>query len=179
MCRAAKQFLPIFEQDLDYAQFLSCQTGFGNFISLADSQKTTMLTHQLTVMGGSDSGANMRLICDGSAQTFMLTSWVRESPKSDPCHLPLEFVVKKQSRDTARLFGMYDRGTLEPGMRADINLIDFSALQIDTPRMINDLPAGMPRLMQTAQGSVATMVNGETRRENAALTGARPGKFGS
>ena len=99
--------------------------------------------------------------------------------KSDPCHLPLEFVVKKQSRDTARLFGMYDRGTLEPGMRADINLIDFSALQIDTPRMINDLPAGMPRLMQTAQGSVATMVNGETRRENAALTGARPGKFGS
>jgi N-acyl-D-aspartate/D-glutamate deacylase len=54
-----------------------------------------MLTHQLTVMGGSDSGANMRLICDGSAQTFMLTSWVRESPKSDPCHLPLEFVVKK------------------------------------------------------------------------------------
>ena len=93
--------------------------------------------------------------------------------------MPLEFVVKKQSRDTARLFGMYDRGTLEPGMRADINLIDFSALQIDTPRMINDLPAGMPRLMQTAQGSVATLVNGETRRENAALTGARPGKFGS
>ena len=73
---------------------------------------------------------------------------------------------------------MYDRGTLEPGMRADINPIDFNALQIDTPRMINDLPAGMPRLMQTAQGSVATMVNGETRRENAALC-ARPGKFGS
>ena len=85
-----------------------------------------MLTHPLTVMGGSDSGAHMRLICDGSAQMFMLTSWVRESPKGGRYHLPLEFVVKKQSCDTARLFGMYDRGTLEPGMRADINLIDLN-----------------------------------------------------
>jgi N-acyl-D-aspartate/D-glutamate deacylase len=107
----------------------------------------------------------------------MLTHWVRESPAGDRYHLPLEFVVKKQSRDTARLFGIYDRGTLEPGMRADINLIDFNALQIDTPRMINDLPAGMPRLMQTAQGYVATLVNGEIIQENAAVTDARPGKL--
>ena len=62
-------------------------------------------------------------------------------------------------------------------MRADINLIDFNALQIDTPRMINDLPAGMPRLMQTAQGYVATLVNGEIIQENAAVTDARPGKL--
>jgi N-acyl-D-aspartate/D-glutamate deacylase len=81
----------------------------------------------------------MRLICDGSAQTFMLTSWVRDIARGDRYHLPLEFVVKKQSRDTARLFGMYDRGTLEPGMRADINLIDFNNLQIDTPRVIKRL----------------------------------------
>jgi N-acyl-D-aspartate/D-glutamate deacylase len=135
-----------------------------------------MLTHPLTVMGGSDSGAHMRLICDGSAQTFMLTSWVRESAEGDRYHLPLEFVVKKQSRDTARLFGMYDRGTLEPGMRADINLIDLNKLQIDTPKMINDLPAGMPRLMQTAQGYVATIVGGEAIQENGALTG-QPGKL--
>jgi N-acyl-D-aspartate/D-glutamate deacylase len=135
-----------------------------------------MLTHPLTVMGGSDSGAHMRLICDGSAQTFMLTNWVRECAEGDRYHLPLEFVVKKQSRDTARLFGMYDRGTIEPGMKADLNLIDFNALQIDTPRMINDLPAGMPRLMQTAQGYVGTLVSGEMIQENGAATGARPGK---
>jgi N-acyl-D-aspartate/D-glutamate deacylase len=136
-----------------------------------------MLTHPLTVMGGSDSGAHMRLICDGSAQTFMLTNWVRESAEGDRYHLPLEFVVKKQTRDTARLYGMHDRGTLEPGMRADVNLIDFNALQIDTPKMINDLPAGMPRLMQTARGYVATFVGGIAIQENGTVTGARPGQL--
>jgi N-acyl-D-aspartate/D-glutamate deacylase len=72
---------------------------------------------------------------------------------------------------------MYDRGTLEPGMRADINLIDLNNLQIDSPRMINDLPAGMPRLMQTARGYVATIVGGEAIQENDAVTSARPGKL--
>lgn len=135
-----------------------------------------MLTHPLTVMGGSDAGAHMRFICDVSAQTFMLTNWVRDCGAGDRYHLPLEFVVKKQSHDTARLFGMYDRGTLEPGMKADLNLIDLNALRIDTPTMIHDLPAGMPRLMQTAQGYVATVVSGEVVQENGKATGARPGK---
>jgi N-acyl-D-aspartate/D-glutamate deacylase len=135
-----------------------------------------MLTHPMTVMGGSDSGAHMRFICDGSAQTFMLTNWVRDSAKGDRYHLPIEFVVKKQSHDTARLFGMHDRGTLEPGMKADLNLIDLDALRIETPTMIADLPAGMPRLMQTAQGYVASMVSGEVVQENGKETGARPGK---
>ncbi len=135
-----------------------------------------MLTHPLTVMGGSDSGAHMRFICDGSAQTFMLTNWVRDNAKGDRYHLPIEFVVKKQSQDTARLFGMQDRGTLEVGMKADLNLIDLNALQITTPAMINDLPAGMPRLMQTAQGYAATIVSGEIIQENGVATDARPGK---
>jgi N-acyl-D-aspartate/D-glutamate deacylase len=135
-----------------------------------------MLTHPMTVMGGSDSGAHMRFICDGSAQTFMLTNWVRDSAKGDRYHLPIEFVVKKQSHDTARLFGMHDRGTLEPGMKADLNLIDLDALRIEAPTMIADLPAGMPRLMQTAQGYVASMVSGEIVQENGKETGARPGK---
>lgn len=135
-----------------------------------------MLTHPLTVMGGSDSGAHMRFICDGSAQTFMLTTWVRDCAKGDRYHLPIEFVVKKQSHDTARLFGMYDRGTLEAGMKADLNLIDLNALRIDTPTMINDLPAGMPRLMQTAHGYVATLVSSEVIQENGIVIDARPGK---
>jgi len=135
-----------------------------------------MLTHPMTVMGGSDSGAHTRFICDGSAQTFMLTNRVRNHSKDDRYHLPIEFVVKKQSQDTARLFGMRDHGTLEPGMKADLNLIDLNALQIDTPTMIYDLPAGMPRLMQKAQGYVATLVSGEVIQENGSATDARPGK---
>lgn len=135
-----------------------------------------MLTHPITVMGGSDSGAHMRFICDGSAQTFMLTNWVRDCAEGNRYHLPIEFVVKKQSHDTARLFGLRDRGTVELGMKADLNLIDLNALCIDTPTMIHDLPAGMPRLMQRAQGYVATLVSGEVIQENGAATGARPGK---
>ena len=135
-----------------------------------------MLTHPMTVMGGSDSGAHMRFICDGSAQTFMLTNWVRDNAKGDRYHLPIEFVVKKQSHDTARLFGMQDRGTLEPGMKADLNLIDLNGLRIETPTMINDLPAGMPRLMQKAHGYVATLVSGDVIQENGNATDARPGK---
>jgi N-acyl-D-aspartate/D-glutamate deacylase len=72
---------------------------------------------------------------------------------------------------------MHDRGTLEPGMKADLNLIDLDALRIETPTMIADLPAGMPRLMQTAQGYVASMVSGEIVQENGKETGARPGRL--
>ena len=135
-----------------------------------------MLTHPMTVMGGSDSGAHMRTICDASVQTFMLIDWVRDRAKDDPYHLPIELAVKKQSRDTARLFGMHDRGTLEPGMKADLNLIDLDALRIEKPEMVHDLPAGMPRLMQTAHGYVASLVSGEIVQENGEATGARPGK---
>ncbi len=135
-----------------------------------------MLTHPLTVMGGSDSGAHMRTICDASVQTFMLIDWVRDRTEDDPYHLPIELVVKKQSRDTARLFGMHDRGTLELGMKADLNLIDLGALRIEKPEMVHDLPADMPRLMQTAHGYVASLVSGEIVQENGKAAGARPGK---
>lgn len=137
----------------------------------------SMLRHPLTALGGSDAGAHVRVICDASVPTYMLTHWVREHGEGDPYHLPLELVVRKLSRDGARLFGMYDRGTLEPGMKADVNLIDFNGLKLNHPEMINDLPAGMPRLMQTAKGYVATFVSGEAVQENGHETGARPGKI--
>jgi len=136
----------------------------------------TMLIHPLTVMGGSDAGAHMRFICDISSQTFMLTNWVRDS-KGSRYQLPLEFVVKKQTHDTARLFGIYDRGTLEPGKKADINLIDLNGLHIETPEMVYDLPAGKPRLLQKARGYEATVVSGEIVQEHGQETGARPGRL--
>ena len=135
-----------------------------------------MLSNPDTVMGGSDSGAHMRTICDSSAQTFMLTNWVRDNAAGDRYHLPLEFVVKKQTRDTARLFGMRDRGPLEVGMKADLNVIDLDALAMERPEMVYDLPAGMPRLLQGARGYVATVVAGEVVQEAGRETGARPGK---
>jgi N-acyl-D-amino-acid deacylase len=72
----------------------------------------------------------------------MLTHWVRDCAAGHRYHLPVEFVVKTQTRATARLFGLYDRGTLESGMKADLNLVDLNTLCIDAPGMVYDLPAG-------------------------------------
>ena len=115
-----------------------------------------------------------------STPVFPLTcspTGTRDNKAGSRYHLPLEFVVKKLTRDGARLFGMHDRGTLEPGMKADVNLIDFENLQVNHPEMLNDMPAGMPRLMQTAKGYVSSIVSGEVVHENGKETEARPGKI--
>lgn len=134
-----------------------------------------LICDPITVMGGSDAGAHVRQIIDAGVPTYALTHWARDKEKDDPKHLPLEFVVKKLTHDGARLFGMQDRGTLEPGAKADVNLIDYGNLSVSYPEMIYDLPAGMPRLMQTAQGYEKTYISGEVVQENGRDTGARPG----
>ena len=91
--------------------------------------------------------------------------------------LPLEFVVHKMTQDTARLYGLYDRGVLAPGYRADCNVIDYDALALDAPQMVYDLPAGGKRLIQRARGYVATVCAGETTFEHGEATGARPGRL--
>ena len=133
-----------------------------------------MLEHPRSVIGLSDGGAHCRAICDGSTPTFMLTHWARDR-KYDL--LPLEFVVKKQTSDTARLYGLHDRGVLAPGYRADINLIDHAALTLEAPEMVYDLPAGGGRFIQRARGYRATLVAGEAVTQDGEDTGARPGRL--
>ncbi len=136
-----------------------------------------MLRHPLAALGGSDAGAHVRVICDASISTYMLTKWSREHREGDPYHLPIEFVVRKLSSEGARLYGLADRGAIQTGMKADLNLIDYDRLTLEYPEMVHDLPGGMPRLMQKAQGYVATFVSGEAVQENGRETGARPGKI--
>lgn len=133
------------------------------------------LLHPWSVSGLSDGGAHCGLICDGSNPTFMLTHWARDRSRGE--RLPLEWVVKKQTLDTASLYGLGDRGILRPGMRADVNVIDHEALTLYSPRMAHDLPAGGRRLLQTADGYDFTMVKGEITREKGVDTGARPGRL--
>ena len=134
-----------------------------------------MLLHPGGVSGLSDGGAHCGLICDASIPTFMLTHWARDRVRGET--LPLEYLVKKQTSDTAALFGLGDRGVLQPGKKADVNLIDFDRLSLGMPRMAHDLPAGGGRLLQDADGYVATMVNGEITRRHGVDTGARPGRL--
>ncbi|MFN3218918.1 MAG: N-acyl-D-amino-acid deacylase family protein [Acidimicrobiales bacterium] len=133
------------------------------------------LTHPRGVSGLSDGGAHCGMICDASIPTYLLTHWARDRSRGEK--LDLEFVVQKQTQDTAAMFGLGDRGTIEVGKRADLNVIDFDRLKLRAPRLVHDLPAGGRRLVQDAEGYVATIVAGEVTRREGADTGARPGRL--
>jgi N-acyl-D-aspartate/D-glutamate deacylase len=134
-----------------------------------------MLQHPRGLLGLSDGGAHTGTICDGSMPTFMLTHWTRDRVRGDT--LPLEYVVKKQTHDTARLYGMTDRGTVEPGALADFNLIDYEGLALEAPFVSNDLPAGGKRLLQRASGYAMTIKKGIVTFENGQSTGEVPGRL--
>ncbi|MCV7382276.1 amidohydrolase family protein [Mycolicibacter longobardus] len=134
-----------------------------------------MLTHPAGVLGLSDGGAHCGMICDATYPTYLLTHWARDRHRGDK--LPLEYVVRKQCRDTAQLFGLNDRGVIEAGKKADLNVIDMDALTLRPARMAYDLPAGGRRLLQGASGYVATIVSGAVTRRDGVDTGARPGRL--
>jgi N-acyl-D-amino-acid deacylase len=134
-----------------------------------------MLMHPAGVVGLSDGGAHCGMICDASYPTFLLTHWARDRHRG--AKLSLEYVVRKQSHDTAQLFGLSDRGVIEIGKKADVNVIDMDALTLHPARMAYDLPAGGQRLVQGASGYDATIVSGVVTRRNSVDTGARPGRL--
>jgi N-acyl-D-aspartate/D-glutamate deacylase len=134
-----------------------------------------MLLHPQAVLGLSDGGAHCGIICDASMPTYMLTHWARDRRRGE--RLPLEHVVQLQTRNTARLFGLDDRGALAPGLQADLNLIDFEGLRLSAPEMVFDLPARGRRLIQRASGYQATIARGELIYEKGEPTGALPGKL--
>ncbi|RZI69201.1 N-acyl-D-amino-acid deacylase family protein [Variovorax guangxiensis] len=139
------------------------------------SQLHTELQHPRTMISLADGGAHCGYICDVSMPTYMLTHWARDRSRGPT--LPLELMVQRQTRDTARIYGLEDRGLLKPGYLADINIIDFDRLRIPPPYVAFDLPAGGRRLVQTAEGYRATLKAGETIMENGERTGALPGKL--
>jgi len=128
-----------------------------------------------TLPGLSDGGAHCGVICDASYPTYMLTHWARDRERGE--RLPLEYVVQRQCRDTARQVGLMDRGTLEPGMLGDVNIIDFDNLTLRAPEMAYDLPAGGRRLIQRADGYRATIKRGEVIYRDGQATEAMPGQL--
>ena len=121
----------------------------------------------------SDGGAHCGTICDAAATTFMLQHWVRDREGQ---RMPLERAIKRQCRDTARLYGFEDRGVLAPGLLADLNVIDLDALQLNLPTVAFDLPAGGRRLLQTASGYDCTIKSGRVTFRGGVATGEYPGR---
>ena len=134
-----------------------------------------MLAHPETVSGLGDGGAHLQMICDASMTTYHLSYWARDRARGPA--LPLELMVHKLSGQVAAIYGFTDRGVIEVGRRADLNVIDFGRLGSDMPHMAFDLPQGSARLLQESHGYIATIVHGVVTRRDDRETGARPGRL--
>ncbi len=148
------------------------------FLNYADfnlDSALAMIKDPHTLLGLGDGGAHVGTICDGSFPTTMLTHWTRDRTRGEKLSIP--FVIKSHTHDTARAVSLNDRGTLEPGMKADINIIDYDGLTLHAPEVRYDLPAGGRRLIQRADGYVASLVSGEVIYRDGEPTGALPGKL--
>ena len=130
----------------------------------------TMMTHPHTTLGLGDGGAHCGILCDASFPSTLLAHWGRDRTRGEK--LPLEWIIRKQTKDSAELLGLEDRGVLAPGMRADVNVIDFDHLTLHAPEIVHDLPAGGKRLVQKADGYTATIVNGVVAFRNGEPTDA-------
>jgi N-acyl-D-aspartate/D-glutamate deacylase len=125
-----------------------------------------------TVNSLSDGGAHCGTICDAASPTFMLQHWVRDRAGK---RIALEHAIKRQCRDTAVLYGLHDRGLIQPGLLADINVIDMDRLKLGKPWLAFDLPANGTRLLQKADGYVATIKSGQITFREGVMQGPTPG----
>jgi N-acyl-D-aspartate/D-glutamate deacylase len=142
------------------------------FLNQRLSAVETMLDDPLVTLGLADAGAHVGQILDASQPTFFLTYWIRERQR-----WTIEEAVRRLTSDTADLFGISDRGRLQPGAFADINVIDFARLALPAPTYEHDFPDGAGRYVQGAVGYDATLVNGEVFMEHGAHTGAFAGRL--
>ena len=149
--------------------------GTTNYYDKSLDVSLEMLKHRDTVPGLGDGGAHLGVMCDATYSTFMLTHWARDRTRGE--RLPLPFVVKSLTQDTARVIGLNDRGLIRPGYRADLNVIDFDRLRLGLPKVRTDLPAGGRRIIQTAAGYDATILRGEITFREGAATDALPGRL--
>ena len=147
---------------------------FGHYPGNLESQKQA-IEDPISVFGLSDGGAHCGVLVDASVPTYMLTYFTRDREHGPK--MTAEHVVHKMTQDTAKLYGLDDRGVIAPGYRADLNLIDYENLKLENPEMVYDLPSGGKRLVQQAQGYVATVCAGEITYRDGQHTGALPGRL--
>jgi len=132
------------------------------------------MAHPDTVFGLGDGGAHVGIITDASFPTYALTHWARDRRQG---RVPLGWMVQQLTSATARAVGLSDRGVVAPGMKADLNVIDFDELRCEVPEMAYDLPAGGKRLLQRAHGYRATVVSGQVTYEDGEPMGPLPGRL--
>ena len=146
-----------------------------NYVTGDHAPILEMLNDPACLLGLSDGGAHCTSIVDAGVPTFMLTHWSRDRVRGPK--LPVEMLIKRQTSETADFFGLSDRGRLAPGLRADVNLIDYGRLQVQKPELVHDMPAKGRRFVQKVDGYEATFVAGTQIFERGEHTGALPGRL--
>ncbi len=148
-----------------------------NYYEMNYDNVLTMMKHPKALPGLSDGGAHVGTICDASFPTYLLSHWTRDRIRKGHDGIELKRALQMLTADGADYLGLTDRGRLEVGQRADINIIDYDGLALDMPEMVQDLPAGGQRLIQPVKGYKATFVKGERVIVNDQVTEARPGRL--
>ena len=134
-----------------------------------------MLVADNTLFGLSDGGAHCGTICDGSFPTTTLSLWSRGNKSGK--RVPIEALVHGYTKRNAAHVGWHDRGVIAPGYLADLNLIDLDALSLSPPEIVQDLPAGGTRLLQTPHGYRYTIKSGLVSFDDGEWTGELPGRL--
>ena len=149
-----------------------CYVPFLNYVDYSYDAAGEMLRHPRSVFGLGDGGAHCGVMCDASLPSHFLTHWCRDR---DHGTLPVEYAVKMMTSETAQLWGLHDRGILRPGMKADVNVFNFDALNLHMPEFWHDLPDDARRIVQRVDGYKATIISGQVVLRDGQDTGARPG----
>ena len=148
-----------------------------NYTQMNYDNVLTMMRHPKALPGLSDGGAHVGTICDASFPTYLLAHWTRDRLNRGKPGITLPRAVQMLTADAADYLGLSDRGRITVGQKADLNIINYEALSLGVPVMVQDLPAGGQRLLQPVTGYMATFVNGERVIENDQITAARPGRL--
>jgi N-acyl-D-amino-acid deacylase len=142
------------------------------FLNQKLSAVEQMLDEKVVTLGLADAGAHVGQILDASQPTFLLSYWIRERARWS-----IEEGVRRLTSDTADLFGLAGRGRLAPGSFADVNVIDFEALDMPAPSYVYDFPHGAGRYVQGASGYDYTLVNGQVSIDHGEHTGVFAGSM--
>ena len=121
--------------------------------------------------GIGDAGAHVSQIMDSGWPSFMLSHWCRNNKL-----FTIQEAIRKLTSAQARVLGLSDRGILQPGARADANIVNLDKVAERQPKLVHDFPNNAPRLIQKAVGYKATLVNGNIILEDDEHTGSRPGR---
>ena len=148
----------------------------GGYENYSFAKLKELLEHPDILFGLSDAGAHCGIISDSSMPTFVMTHWGRDRLyRSD--RLSLEYIVQSMTSKTAEMYGMNDRGKIQVGLLADLNIIDFKELRLFGVEAVHDLPAGGRRLIQRSAGYEYTIKSGVITFRNGIHSGQLPGQL--